>query len=359
VPTFTQAVFAQTFRGHVEKTESMDPNENTELFTGETEILDEKETVKMTVSQVLSSGYTREGDEFFAELTDDVEGAKGVIIPKGSVAHGVVTIITDPKRGGRNGYIVVNFDYIVTSDGREIPIEGTMTTKENKAVGAIKNVAQHTGYTLAGGLVGGLMALNVFGIEAAIASQGYLLAGGAAVGGIIALSSTLYRKGKEVLIKPGDELKVKLLSEVELPVFTEEALREDEFHYDGLKVQINEVIHEKDPFGELNTITMTLNINNLTKKTFSTFDIALVNDYKAIFYASPFGETDLWFQKIEPGDRVQGKLSFCVNDVKRKHWLVFYDRINKEELARISIDNVRQDLEEAQKSRKSKRSARK
>lgn len=354
-----QFALAEAFRGHIEKSDTLNPHLNKKLFTGETEILNEKNTVKMTVSQVLSSGYTQEGDEFFAELTDDVEGAKGVIIPKGSIAHGIVTIITDPQRAGRDGYIVVNFDYIVTSDGREIPIEGTMTTKDNKAVGAIKNVAEHTGYTLAGGLVGGLMALNIFGIEAAIASQGYLLAGGAAVGGIIALSSTLYRKGDEVLIKPGDELKVRMLSEVELPVFNKNALREDEVHYDGLKVQINDVAYEKDPFGELNTITMTLNINNLTKKTFSTFDIALVNDYKSVFYASPFGETGLWFKKIGPGDRVQGKLSFCVNDVKRKHWLVFYDRTNKEELARISIDNIRRDIEGNKLNRKNRSTAKK
>ena len=96
--------------------------------------LKKKDTIKMTVSQVLNGTYTEEGDEFFAEITEDVLGGKrnkGIIVPKGSIVHGYVSAIEDPKNLGRDGYIVTVFDYLVTPDGRQIPIQASLSTKEN------------------------------------------------------------------------------------------------------------------------------------------------------------------------------------------------------------------------------------
>ena len=95
----------------------------------------------MTVSQVLNGSYTEIGDEFFAEITEDVLGGKrkkGIIVPKGSIIHGVVTTVEDPKNLGRNGYIVTVFDYLVTPDGRQIPINASLSTKENVVKGTDK-----------------------------------------------------------------------------------------------------------------------------------------------------------------------------------------------------------------------------
>lgn len=69
-------------------------------------------------------------------------------------------------------------------------------------------------------------------------------------------------------------------------------------------------------------------------------DITLTNDYKQVFYPSVFGDTRLMFQQIKPGDRIIGKMSFAVNDVKGVYWLTFYDRLTKKELAKISLDNA-------------------
>ena len=44
--------------------------------------------------------------------------------------------------------MITAFDYLVTPDGRKIPIQGSLSTKENLAKGTIKNVAQHAGVTL-------------------------------------------------------------------------------------------------------------------------------------------------------------------------------------------------------------------
>ena len=310
------------------------------LFTENSDILDKHDKIEMTVSQVIDGSFSFEGDEFFAEVTSDVTGSKGVIIPKGTVAHGIIKETAEAKRLGRDGYINLSFDYLVTPDGREIPIEGKMSTKLHPVKQAAKIVATDIGYTAAGGVIGGIAAAQAFGLEAAIASQGYTVMGGAAVGGAVGLGMSLYRKGKDVLISPGDEIKVKILSTTELPVYREDALKQKEERYPGIDIRIANILYEKDPFGEVNTLTLSLSISNMSNKTFSGMDIALVNDYNNVFNPSIFGDTRLIFSQFKPGDRKAGKISFAVNNVKQSYWLTINDRGTKKNLMRISLDNA-------------------
>ena len=183
----------EVFQGHIEQTNKIVPP--SELYTGKIETLEKKDILRMSVSQVIDGSYSVEGDEFFAEVTDDVEGENGIIIPSGTVAHGKIRASREARRLGRDGYIDLDFDYLITPDGREIPIEGKMSTKLHPLVAGTKIVATDLGYTAAGGVIGVFFALNMFGIEAAIASQGYTVAGGAAIGGLIGLGASLHRKG--------------------------------------------------------------------------------------------------------------------------------------------------------------------
>lgn len=346
------ATTGEIFHGRAEKTDK--PLDQGELFTGKVENLDRKDILKMTVSQVLDGSFAQEGDEFFAEVTDDVSGGTGVVIPAGTVAHGRIKEAGGTKRLGRDGWLDLDFDYLMTPDGREIPIEGKMSTKLHPVTAASKIVATDVGYTAVGGVVGGIMALNFFGLEAAVASQGYTVMGGAAVGGAIGLGAALYRKGKDVLIAPGDEIRVKINTAVPLPVYKETALLQHELQYDGLNIKINNISYEKDPFGELNTITLSLSISNMSKLTFSSFDFALVNDYNSVFQPSVFGDNTLMFRQIKPGDRVAGRISFSVDNVKRKFWLTFYDRKNRKPVAKISIDNAYRKVSEKTKKHNDK-----
>ncbi len=348
----------EPLKGSVVENDEYSP-QNQDLFTGKVESLDRKDVINMTVSQVLDSSISIEGDEFFAEVTSDVYGDKGVIIPKGTLAHGKLTEATEPGRLGREASLTLAFDYLVTPDGREIPIEGKMTTKLHPVAAGAKIVAQDLGYTVAGGAVGGLMALNWLGIEAAIASQGYTLAGGAALGGVAGLSMALIRKGNHVLIAPGDEIKVKINTKIDLPVYKEEALKQEEVLYKGLTININDIKHEKDPFGELNTITLTVLISNMSDKTLSGFDMVLVNDYNAKFSPSIFGDTKLMFRQIKPGDKLVANVSFAVDNINRKFWLTFYDRKTSEVITKISLDNAYKNIPQKTKKKNAKMRSRK
>ena len=341
------------FQGHAEFDDQYSQLDK-ELFTDKKDTLDKKDVIEMTVSQVLDGSFSLEGDEFFAEVTSDVMGDKGVIIPKGTVAHGSIIQTSEAKRLGRDGHLSLSFDYLVTPDGREIPIEGKMSTKLHPLKAATKIIATDVGYTAVGGVAGGLFAIQALGLEAAIASQGYTVAGGAALGGTIGLGMSLYRKGKNVLIAPGDEIKVKILSNTELPVYREEALKQKEINYPGLDIRIANILYEKDPFGEVNTITLSLSISNMSKKAFSGMDLALMNDYNAVFNPSIFGDTKLLFSQLKPGDRYAGKISFSVSNVKQSFWLIVNDRATNKPIAKISLDNAYKNVSDDVKKRNAK-----
>ncbi len=353
ITNFSMVQAAEPLKGSVVENDNYKKEEN-EIFTGKVESLNRKDVINMTVSQVLDSSYSIEGDEFFAEVTSDVYGDKGIIIPKGTIAHGKLTDTDGPKRMGREASLTLSFDYLVTPDGREIPIEGEMTTKLHPIASGAKIVAQDIGYTVVGGAVGGITALNWLGLEAAIASQGYTLAGGAALGGAVGLGMALIRKGNHVMIAPGDEIKVKINTQVDLPVYKEEALKQEEVLYKGLTININDIKHEKDPFGEVNTITLTVLISNMSDKTLSGFDMVLVNDYNAKFSPSIFGDTKLMFKQIRPGDKLIANVSFAVDNINRKFWLTFYDRKTSDVITKISLDNAYRNIPQKSKKKNDK-----
>ena len=347
------AFATEPLKGSVTETDTYRP-EQSELFTGKIETLNRKDVINMTVSQVLDSSVSMEGDEFFAEVTSDVYGDKGIIIPKGTIAHGILDGIASAKRLGRAATITLSFDYLVTPDGREIPIEGRMTTKLHPVAETAKIVAQDVGYTVGGGAVGGFVALQWLGLEAAIASHGYTIAGGAAIGGAIGLGAALIRKGHEVMIAPGDQIKVKINTAVDLPVYKPEALKQEELLYDGLTISINNVKHEKDPFGEANTLTLSLLISNLSDKTLSGLDMALVNDYGVKYSPSIFGDTKLMFRQIKPGDRLIANVSFSVDNLNRNFWLTFFDRRTGKDITKISVDNAYKNISKKTKRKNEK-----
>lgn len=345
-------VIASPLEGTIQKEDKL-KQEN--IFTGEMHKVESREIINMTVSQVISGAYSQEGDEFFAEVTQEVRGKKGVVIPIGTIAHGTIRQMEGSKRLGRDAWIEMEFDSLITPDGREIPIKATMTSKANPIVGGAKVMAQNVGYTAAGGAVGGYAALQLFGIEGALASQGYTVLGGAALGGVVGLGIALCRKGKDVLLSPGDEMKVRITTDMDLPVISEEALKQDEVKLDGLDIRFSNITVEKDPFGEKNTYGISMSVINSSKYNFSSFDVGLVDDMNGVYYPSIFGDSNFSFVQLRSGDRVAGKMCFAVNDVKRKHWLVFFDRRTRKPVAKISIDNAKRDLEKNSKKKKRKK----
>jgi hypothetical protein len=309
-------------------------------------------TLDMVVSTALTPGVNVEGDEFYGKISQDYCVDGKVVIPKGTIVHGIVDKMEGPKRAGRNGYINSRFDYMVTPDGREISIDGGSSTRDSKGKAAAKVVGRAAGYTLGGGLIGAIMVVKYGGLAAIAASNGYALAGGAAVGGAVGLTAAMISKGHSAMIQPGAEIRVKLTDDLRLPTVNMPDASADDYTLEGLKVKVTGMRYARDPFGEPNEITLTLDIDNKTENTFSTFEIGLEDEYGNLFFPSPFGDTGMWFSKITPNSHATNNITFNVDNIKSQHKLVFFKQYSREPLAKFA-------LTESMISEKDKKAARK
>ncbi len=95
-------VYADVLRGSVQQ--SVETDLPSDVYTGEFKEIDSKEVIEMTVEQVIDASLSLEGDEFFARVTSDV-GKNGVVLPKGTVAHGKIYQTKEARRLGRDGYV--------------------------------------------------------------------------------------------------------------------------------------------------------------------------------------------------------------------------------------------------------------
>jgi len=293
--------------------------------------------LEMTVSTALTPSVTVEGDEFFAKITKNYEVNGKVVIPRGTLVHGVISEAEGPKRAGRNSYLSANFDYMITPDGREVPIEGAFSSKDKALKAAAKVVGRAAGFSAVGGVAGALMVLKYGGLAAVAATNGYALAGGAAIGGTAGLISSLVTKGEYKMIQPGAELKIKLAEPLALPTMDLPDESAQNIVPEGLDINVIGMQIGKDPFGEPTEITLALDMVNQTENTFTFFDIALQDESGSIFYPSAFGDTSLWFRKFQPNSKMTGNLSFSVDNPKDQHYLVFFKRYTREPIAKIAI----------------------
>jgi hypothetical protein len=185
------------------------------------------------------------------------------------------------------------------------------------------------------------MVVKYGGLAAVAASNGYALAGGAAVGGAVGLTAAMISKGHSAMIQPGAEIRVKLTDNLKLPTVNMPDASADDYTLDGLKVKILGMKYARDPFGEPNEITLTLDIDNKTENTFSTFEIGLEDEYGNLFFPSPFGDTGMWFSKITPNTHSTNNITFNVDNIKSQHKLVFFRQYTREPLAKFALtDNM-------------------
>jgi len=339
-------------RGTIIQTESNRPQSPT-VNTGDVRVVAPGTELELFLSTEIEAGETVKGDEFFGRISKDVLVDGRVVIPRGTVVHGVLSTLEAPKRAGRNGYINAHFDYLITPDGRKVPIEGNSTTRDSKGKAAAKVVGRAAGYTAIGGVVGTVMVLQYGGLAAAAASHGTTLAGGAAIGGAAGLTIAMLMKGKSVTLQPGAEMHVKLSEPLKLPTMTMPDETAEDFSIPGLKVKVAGI--HRHPLGKTNEITLKLDILNQTENTFSTFDIGLEDELGNVFFRSPLGDTGMWFSKIEPSSHLNFNITFSVDNVKIRHKLVFFKPYSREPLAKFALTDAM--LARGKASPKGKRAA--
>jgi len=188
--------------------------------------------LKLELIDPITTNGGQEGDYFSAMLLEDQKSQEGVILPAGSVVRGSVNKIVPIKRLSRGAILYIDFDHVVTPNGRQLPI----------AMG----VCNRADITLDGGIYGSkgyieavkqswVNAVNItkkatqFGIdtgENAFEGATYLTTpicaiGGAFGGGVYFVGDSvadLFRKGKNVVLNQGTVLDVMLTYPIDVPV---------------------------------------------------------------------------------------------------------------------------------------------
>jgi hypothetical protein len=336
--TPTEGGESPVLRSTIIQTECNRPQSPT-VNTGDVRVVAPGTALDLYLSTEIASGESVEGDEFFAKISKDVLVDGRVVIPRGTQLHGVLSTLEGPKRAGRNGYINTRFDYLITPDGREVPIEGNSTTRDSKGKAAAKVVGRAAGYTAVGGVVGTLMVLQYGGLAAAAASHGTALAGGAAIGGAAGLTIAMLMKGKSVMLQPGAEMQVKLSEPLKLPTMTMPDETAEDYSLPGLKVKVAGMRIGRHPSGGTTEITLTLDILNQTENTFSTFEIGLEDELGNVFFPFP-SDTGMLSSKIKPSSHFNSNITFSVDNGKSRHKLVFFKPYSREPLAKFALTDA-------------------
>lgn len=173
-----------------------------------------------------------EGDSFVATLKNELATGASVILPTGSVVRGSVSKVNTAKRFSRGAKLYLDFDHVVTPNGRQIPLDLAVCQFENIYVDG--SLYKNLGY-------GEAVKKNYeraveitknstdYGMKAGESAPGiqYLTAPICAIGGFIGgcgywigdSVADMFRKGQDVYINKGDVLSVKLLNPIDVPVY--------------------------------------------------------------------------------------------------------------------------------------------
>jgi hypothetical protein len=178
----------------------------------------------------INTQYNTTGNGFSAMLVSDQTEDDDVILPSGSIIRGDIKAIAVPKRLSKGAILYLNFDHVVTPNGRQLPLSlnitgrtdmtfdgGITTTKgygdawkqtctksadiTRNAIEWGEDVSNDTGWkyvTVPIGAIGG-----------AIGTAGYFVYGSIA---------DLIKKGQHVNINKDDIIRVILVEPIDVPV---------------------------------------------------------------------------------------------------------------------------------------------
>ncbi len=184
------------------------------------------------LTPVTSVGGTS-GAEFSAMIVNDQTVDSDVILPAGSLVRGSISKIEIPKRMSKGAILYMDFDHVVTPNGRQLPLTLSITGREDltydggivngrgfgdafrktmKKSGDITRNAVDWGNETFEDAAGGyfrILTVPVAAVGGALGSTGYF---------VYDTIGDMVRKGAEVDLKSGEVLHVILVEPVDVPV---------------------------------------------------------------------------------------------------------------------------------------------
>jgi hypothetical protein len=337
--SFLSASEHRYLEGHVEKSE---PNP---FIEGKVETVPAETKIDMVFPKgvTLNSELSQKGDEVVVRIAQDVTSGGKVVLPGKWFMRGHVTEAMNQKRLGRDGYVSVQFDKLVSPGGEyEVPFEAGFTTKDSTLKAVTKVVATDAAYTGVGAGAGALLGLQVSGIPATVAMNGYNIAAFAAAGAIWGLIASLKRKGKIRNVYEGDSIGFKTIGPMRLPAFDPTRIPSAAVvkPLAGLQMTASKVQWQTPPWGDKSASFLITNVEvtNNSDTNFYFSDL-IVESSQGQRYAEHIGKQRKVAENlVPPGKSGVSKVVFLAGSRKLKYSLIFLSRGKTKELSRVVLN---------------------
>ncbi len=186
-------------------------------------------TLKML--NTIDTQYNTSGNEFKAMLLTDqkLADSEDIILPMGSIVRGSIRGITPSRRMSKGAILYLDFDHVVTPNGRQIPlslnITGRTDTTFDGGITTTKGYKDAWRQTCTKSADITRKAVN-WGENVTDSGFKYVIVPFAAAGGAVGTGgyfvydsvADMIRKGKNVQIMQNDIINVELLEPVDVPV---------------------------------------------------------------------------------------------------------------------------------------------
>lgn len=164
-----------------------------------------------TLTNPISSELNRVGD--LVTLTVDqplVSTDSKVIVPVGSQIMGKISLVEPSGRTGKSAKLDIDFNEIVTPDGRHLPIQGSIATDTGLLEGGSTKgrIFKAAGTAAIGAGLGAALGTAMGPLSGGKVGKGAIY--GTAIGGGLGALAAAAQKGNEVKVTTGDRLEIKL-----------------------------------------------------------------------------------------------------------------------------------------------------
>lgn len=188
--------------------------------------------LKLQLIDPVNTVAENEGDAFSAMLLEDQTSGANIVLPAGSIIRGSISKIKPVRRLSRGAVIYLDFDHVVTPNGRQLPL--TMSVYNRVDLTNDGGIYGSKGYGEAlkkdwARTVEITKNATQFGVdtgEDAFTGAVYITTpicavGGAFGGGIYLVGNgvaDLFRKGADVILNQGTTLDVMLTNPIDVPI---------------------------------------------------------------------------------------------------------------------------------------------
>ncbi len=268
----------------------------------------------------------KSGQIITAKVSEDLYVDENKVIPQGTIFYGRVDKINPPKHVYRPGSVELSFNRIVTPDGRVFAFRAQADNiKKSTMKSKAKGFGIVASYAAGGAIVGALVAYQIFGLHETIAMHGYNIAGGAAAGALMATGYALYRRGPVARLEPGDDLNLKIDTDLLMPVAVEATRKFKAPHLEGLDMAIQKGKLVKDGLGG-HILYVDAEVTNESESTLNSIDVFLEdsNGNRVPLCTSTDDSVDMIFS-IRPHSNEHLHLAFQVEYPKLKREIIWYE----------------------------------